>query len=732
MLMNTTIQIGDQYHDNSNQQNYSIVFASQAFVILCLQQKKYTKLVLVQIPTVQFYTMIDNKEFSKVDNKKDVVIDEDSLTEIAKKNYQINHEIINAVNKEYGPTYLGLLGHSKKPLLDSLCKQYRITRPKLWRIINKYLQSGCQLSALLETRGKNKERKLNSLPPGKKPNGKRTAKIITKQDIANMDEAIANIKSTKSKVATKKDAYVEMLDNHYSKIITHEDGSISRELNPIGSYPNQQQFYRYLRKNMPAADYEIAKTSKREYRNNHRALTGTERAGLSYPGELCDIDATPVDIYLVSKGKTWKLVNRAHLYLIIDVLTGLIISGNISFEDNSDAAVTNVLMNLKRAGRNRLLSKAGYNLEDEAFWPADILPGTLRCDRGSEFTSKEFRRKCNELGINIQLVTAASGSLKGSIEKEFNQFNISMGDTFEHAGRITKRIDADYKETAKLNIDDMRKIMISYIMYHNERVIENRLPSKEMVERHIKPSPIELWKLHSEKNSPHFITMSNDQFIWSIMKPANASMTKQGIKFKGLHYINELDNYLIKFMKNTLSNTSEKMKIRYDEASMGHIFYLRENKMFEAEINPLYPEDLTYKDTSYKMFTELMKAATDMKKEGKHNNIQALIEHTERLEAIKDKRENTPVPESTNKIRENTKVEKELDNRENKVSDLLENVVKSDADDGNGDYTNETLKGNNDNTETVKTENEDDENKYAIDEDDEEKFKEAFFKKYGL
>lgn len=734
------LKIGYILNDRKNHNKYSIIYVSEEFVVICADTHSKRKLLLIQQPSSEIYKLIEDGIII-VENTEAPIVDEKSLTENGKKQYQRNLKIIKEIEREYGPTYLGLMGKKKKPVIDKLCEEYNFSRQSIWRIIIRYLQSGCQLSSLVETRGRTKggHNKANSLLPGRAPEyGKRTACVLTEKDYQNMDDAIDLLLHSNTHAFTKKSVYIEMLSRHYTVIKTYPDGSIRKELLPEGEYPNLRQFYTYVNKKITPADYQIAKTSKREYRNNHRPIIGTERAGLSYPGELCDIDATPTDIYLVSKDEPDKLVNRGHMYLIIDVLTGIIISGSVSFEDNSNAAVTSAMINMKREGRDKLLKQCRYTLSNDDIWPTDILPGTLRADRGSEFKADEFKRKCNELGINGQLVTAATGSLKGSVEKEFHQFNLAMADKFEHKGLILKRYDSDHKKTACLNIDDMRKIMISYIIYHNSKVIENRPLSKEMIDRGINSSPVELWKYYSEKNPPHLISMSVNQYIWVLMTPAKASMVRQGIRFSGLYYFCAQDNYLVKFMRN--DQKTQKMEIRYDAACMGHIYYVRDGVMFEASLNPLYPEQMSFADMSYKMFKEYMRKSKALKNQGLHDNIQRRIEQNQRLEMIRNERENNPVPESTDKIRENTKIEKELDNRRNKISDLLDadksNNLLETTNTSNAKVLENLSDSNSGNDVNAENKNDsstekDESNKYAIDEHDEEKFKEKFFEKYG-
>ena len=718
---------GDLLNDITSGITYAVVYVSTDYITICQQNNTASKIILFQQSVESVDEFIKNGYFTH-ESKEHSVVDVNALSDSNLKRYHRNLEIIKAFEKEYGPDYIGYVHKGEKPLLKELMNTYSLSRPGLLKIIGKYLRSGCQLSSLVERRSKPRNtNKGSGKIRGRKPeSGPREAKKLDDNDYKNMQESLEFIRENKSHVATKKDAYIRMLNMHYTNNVINDDGSVSRQLLPIGQYPSIRQYYSFLNKNLSKHEFEMIRTSAREYRNDKRALHGTERGELTYPGELCDIDATPVDIYLVSKSDPTQLVNRGHMYFIIDVLTGMILAGNVSFEDNSNAAVTNVLINLKREGRDRLLRETGVTLDSDDYWPTDIKPGTLRCDRGSEFVSSEFRRKCKELGITIQLVPAATGSMKGTVEKEFNQFNLANSDFFEHKGLILKRYDSDHKKTACMDISDMRTIMVSYILYHNSRVIESRMRSPEMIDNNVSSSPVELWKFYSRLNAPHIITMDINQYTWALMKPARASKTRQGIKFKGLFYICNQDVNLGQFMMQYGPAVS--MDIRYDESSMEHIFYVSDGRLYTARLNPAYTEQLGYASMSYDRFMSYRSKERAQLKNSRHANLKRHIEQNERLEAIASGKEASPQPEKTSRIKENTRREKEADNREHSISSLIEKEpIKPDADIST---ISEAKKEASEQNITDAAYDDEDLDR-PIREEDPDAFREAFLKKYG-
>lgn len=185
------IKSGDLIYNMIESKTYAVVYVSEKYIVICEQTESKNKLRLFQQPIETLQKHIANKELS-IKNLEPVVIDETKFTESGLKTYERNLEIIRAIEKEYGPNYLMLSQKSRKPLINKLMKKYNLSRPALLKIVNKYLQSGCQLASLVETRGTNKpkfhhDQKIR----GRKPtSGHRAAKLLDGNDYNNMNEKV--------------------------------------------------------------------------------------------------------------------------------------------------------------------------------------------------------------------------------------------------------------------------------------------------------------------------------------------------------------------------------------------------------------------------------------------------------------------------------------------------------------------------------------------------------------
>lgn len=221
---------------------------------------------------------------------------------------------------------------------------------------------------------------------------------------------------------------------YYSKIV---DGAI--EVLPQSLRPTYRQFSYYCTSHLSKEDMKTIKTSKQEYRNNNRLLTGTADTNVFGPGDLLEMDALEMDVEIVSETDRSKIIGRPIMYALIDVFSRAVVAFSISLENNSILGMTNCLMNLGE-DKEDFCERYGISGIDISKWPSNFIPNRIRVDRGSDFISKEAERIFNELNITREIVTGATGSLKGVIEQLWHQIHSAQNSSLKNAGLIEKKI----------------------------------------------------------------------------------------------------------------------------------------------------------------------------------------------------------------------------------------------------------------------------------------------------
>lgn len=149
----------------------------------------------------------------------------------------------------------------------------------------------------------------------------------------------------------------------------------------------------------------------------------------SAPGELMQIDSTPMDVLVrLDDGVAEKVELTAMVDIATRSITAAVLRPSTKAADASALLARSVTPEPMRPGwaealrmsrsalpHRRLLS-IDERLEQAAARPV-IVPETIVCDHGSVFVSHAFRASCRYLGINLQPAHKATPTDKGTIEK---------------------------------------------------------------------------------------------------------------------------------------------------------------------------------------------------------------------------------------------------------------------------------------------------------------------------
>ena len=338
--------------------------------------------------------------------------------------------------------------------------------------------------------------------------------------------------------------------------------------------------------------------------------------------------------------------------------------------------LTNLLTNLAD-DKTEYCKKHGFNVDGNAYWKSCFIPHELRCDRGSDFASNKFEEVCNRLGINRTLESPGMGSMKGIVEQSFHQFQSTFRPLLEKKGLITKRHDSNHHREAMLNIESFEQMLITFILEHNRKSIDNYSMSKQMIKENITPSPINLWVYGCEKfGSPVPITSANrSQFIYDLMPEVNASLSRKGITYKDLVYINNETALLSKMYD--LGTKRTKFPVRYDPRNVSHVYYIGENnKLCIATLNEDIPNMSDFADLTWFEYEEILEAKKEILADGKSKNFGIDFDQYRTYSAIIDAAY-TPVLANTKNLREARKEEKQLRNASNSLYEHIDEEDKN-------------------------------------------------------
>lgn len=662
------INIGMIILDQETQVRFRIIAIQLGQVILC--RMNCTQLDLISYSLQILIQQVQHGEWILLPAEEKTVTDHNILTGVLKKTFDTKLAVIRQVEQSFGPTYLRLHSRQSSAEINAICQALSIGKTTFWKTVRLYLQSGFDVNALLDGRISHaaniSEYRSKTGRPAQY--GIASSLIITPEIKKQFDEGIKIFQSGRSQ--TLKNAYNYVMETYYSRTEYSESG-VAFSLLPLTKRPSFRQFTYYVHKVLSQKDIDIVKTSRQEYRNNQRLLLSDSLHNVYGPGDCVEIDECEIDISLVSSGNHQDTVGRPILYLMIDVYTRAIIAFSVSFENNSTLGLTNCLLNLSD-DKTALCQKYGIEAS-EADWFPGFLPKRIRCDRGAEYRGKQTEQIFQELGITRELVSPATGSLKGIVEHMFRQFHQDINPYTEGVGQIQKRHDSRHHQQAALDIHDFTRLVITFILKHNHSYMSTYPLTKDMCEKQIVPTPMDLWQYGVKTyGNPRPIGNYN-QYIYSLMKPVPAKISRAGLTWKNLNYINLLDPYFRTQME-CAGRKKEPFDARIDPRDIGFLYYLHKGELKQAKLNPAKTGNADFSGMTMKEYEQFYQEKKAQDKVGLEMNLQMQVAANSIYQGIvSDAKQLSSGPASKENMLDHRRKERFLTNSANALSNRLPN-----------------------------------------------------------
>lgn len=666
------LRMGMHLKNNQDGEEYRIIYLSSDMAVICFINT--SKLILEYRSTVLLLQMLGNGMLSEIQDQE-YIIDINLLEETKRNLFLQNKEMMNKVVELYGPTYMELKGKGSKPDIEKLIDVYNISKPIFWKRVRKYLQSGMNDKSLLDQRYFNEGKGLSyTKKPGRKNKNSKVGKLLEDVEFINFKKYTELYLRNKS--MTIESAYIQLIADCYRERRVNDDGSVVYITKKENERPSYNQFYYYLKKNTSLEQRDKAKMGAMEQRNNQRLLLGNAKTDVYGVCDLVEIDACEINIALVSSEYPEKAVGRPILYLMVDVSTRLILATAVAMDNNSVVGLTNCFANLVE-DKHALCAKYGISFDNDSIWPSNYKPTAIRVDRGSDFISKDIHRFGKEFGIRIDTVSGGTGSLKSIVERMFRDIHDKQNEFLEKKGLITKRYNSNHHKEACLSIDEYTAILLNYVLYHNQSYMQKYIKTPEMIKSGIAPIPAVLWEYGCKNGKAPKIIANKEQFLYGLMIPKKAKVSRRGIEFEGLYYLNLDDEDMMNLMYKQQGKVTN-IDIRYDPRNIERIYYLKNGKLQSAILNPAYQEYEGYRGICYKHLKELQKMAKEMDTAGREMNRQNRAHLNDCNKAIINSVEKVRYTDVAN-LKENRKVEKERISQEHSFSKKLGLDIKEDS-----------------------------------------------------
>lgn len=300
--------------------------------------------------------------------------------------------------------------------------------------------------------------------------------------------------------------------------------------------PTYRAFIYWVKKLIPQQELIRKQTTQGDFDRNRRGLRGSATDHTQVPGSCFELDATVLDVHVVSEFRRNHVLGRPTVYCVVDKESRMIVGLHVSMEYASWRAGRQALVNSFTSKKEYC---ASFGIEiGEGDWPCSHIPQRLLCDRG-EFVCSDAENLAVPLIGHLSIAPPYRAELKGIVEHRFQILNEKlihelMGTT---RGRQYIRGDIDPRLDAALTLKEINKLLIDAVLDHNSHVFSGLAKqSTLLIESELAPTPLNYWKIHTKKHR-HALSKADEADIRARLLPVEyVSMTSKGLRLNDLMY----------------------------------------------------------------------------------------------------------------------------------------------------------------------------------------------------
>ena len=280
------------------------------------------------------------------------------------------------------------------------------------------------------------------------------------------------------------------------------------------------------------------------------------------PLEAIIIDHTKIDSWLFFDDATGlPCGGRPWLTMALDAYSRYPLGYYIGFEPPS---VYSVMMCLRQAIAPKLdLARRKAGVADD--WLAMGVPFKLIADNGKEMVGYSLPNACAELGIELETSPVRTPHYKGIIERFFG----TMNTRFIH--RLPGTTFGDARKLKALELNPQQEMCISFLTFESmflRWLVKDYARSRN---RSMGTTPEKRWIEGTQRHRVELPARMGD-LAHSLSRYASRSISREGIRFKGLTYRN--DNVVRTILASVRAPRVD-VDLRFDPTDLGCI-YVRE------------------------------------------------------------------------------------------------------------------------------------------------------------
>lgn len=338
------------------------------------------------------------------------------------------------------------------------------------------------------------------------------------------------------------EAYVATLKQHFPlgmKMVKDIDGKEKLEeiILPPEVRPTFMQFRHICEMIEKKEGKRKCKPRRSRQSQDPWQFRGNARKGVFGPGARFEIDATKLQVQLVSRYGSAKLVGTPTLYVLIDVWSEAYVGYALSLE-NAGWALAAKALHCAFQEKELLFRRLGlpYTNED---WPCCQLPTRLTADRAELISDKAGL--VPEIGIKVEIMPPMCPEAKGSVESAIKE--VKHGRSKKLPGTYAKmpgRREPNGKADAALTLDQLEQIIIRQIIKLNDAPVQLKNIPHQMLQNgdtYITRIGLYRWGL---ANCPGYTRKLTAKEVYTnLLSRDFASVTPKGIFYKSQIYFSD-------------------------------------------------------------------------------------------------------------------------------------------------------------------------------------------------
>jgi hypothetical protein len=509
---------------------------------------------------------------------------------------------------------------------------------------------------------------------GKRPGTNVTPKIekIFELGIRRYYARNGRISLTKARVLMLTEFCMERRIDPDTRRIVHSAAALYEEQD----FPTIRQLRYWYEQNADIFEIKRERTGRKNYDRNLRGITGSAQAHVRGPGSRYEIDATIINIYVVSELEDGLIIGRPVLYVVVDVFSKMVVGFYIGLEGPSWVGAMMALVSVVE-NKREFCARYGVPIgEDE--WPCEFLPEALLGDRG-EIASRIIEMLQQRHNVIVETAQSHRPDWKGTVEKRFDLIDVEyrpfvsgyVAPDFGERGVRDPRLDAIW------TISDLYQTMIPLILHFNNRHKLVDYPRDgAMIRDGVRAVPAELWEWGIVNRQGRMRRASVDAVKFAVMPTDTCTVRHKGIYFRGLYYTCDKAEAEDWFARARQTRWSSK-PMSYDLRSARHIYLHDDDAPEGYVVCRLLPQCECYENLSFAEVAAIMasdKADTadrSVDEVTSQADVAAMMQETERAARERGRAFQARRPKDVKGIRDNHAGEK-AERRRDEAFDLGE------------------------------------------------------------